>query len=113
MMERTSILVLLAAFAAILFSGCAQQSQPPSRFNQTEGQMCGGFAGFICADGYYCQYSNGTQPSYPDEAGSCVRCPMYSSPSPAYISDCEAKGGNMTAAQDERGCLGPARCTVE
>ncbi len=34
---------------------------------------CGGFAGFVCNDGYFCQMTE----TYPDAMGSCVQCPAF------------------------------------
>ncbi|MEM4397837.1 MAG: hypothetical protein QW757_04405, partial [Candidatus Woesearchaeota archaeon] len=36
-----------------------------------EGEMCGGFAGYLCCDGLKCKYENGFI-TYPDESGVCV-----------------------------------------
>ena len=37
----------------------------------TDGDMCGGFGGFLCADGFKCQYPGGGNAPYPDAAGTC------------------------------------------
>jgi len=89
--------------------GIESGQQPIKGLN---GTMCGGIAGFKCDDGYYCQYSNGYQPSYPDEAGTCVQCPKFVPASPKLTSDCMAMGGVLVAEKGDSGCTGPPKCKV-
>ena len=37
--------------------------------NGGEGQFCGGIAGILCPEGYYCKYEG----SYPDASGVCIK----------------------------------------
>jgi len=76
-MPRFAKLTLAAALLALVV-GCqsagpadAGDSPPPSRV-KGEGEMCGGIAGFQCAEGLYCRM----EATHPDAAGVCVKRPQ-------------------------------------
>ena len=57
-----------------------------------EGQMCGGIAGIMCADGLSCKIEG----NYPDAGGTCVNASSESNPAafPVFTS-CPAKRGDV------------------
>lgn len=72
--------ILLAAALLCGFAGCQSASPgpgpdpgaPPQSHIRGEGQMCGGIAGFACAEGLYCQMTA----VHPDASGVCRQRPQ-------------------------------------
>jgi|GEM_PF-1498289 len=62
------------------------------------GDMCGGIAGFQCADGWTCK----GMPNYPDAAGWCHLDNWCSAET--YEADCAAYGANMRLVPGEWAC---------
>ncbi|MBX7247635.1 MAG: Kazal-type serine protease inhibitor family protein [Caulobacteraceae bacterium] len=63
--------ILLAATVACQSTSEPGSGSPPSRI-RGEGEMCGGIAGFQCANGLYCNMTA----THPDAAGVCKRRPQ-------------------------------------
>ena len=63
---RKSIFVL-----ALFLAACTPTTQPSAGNGTTakEGELCGGIAGIVCADGLTCKLDG----NYPDAAGTCVK----------------------------------------
>lgn len=65
----------LAAALLVFAVGCqstgSAETPPPSRI-KGEGEMCGGIAGFQCADVLYCRM----EATHPDASGICVKRPQ-------------------------------------
>jgi hypothetical protein len=54
-------------------AGCADMPVAHDDECGITGDMCGGFAGFACSDGYKCRYDESTfEAPHPDAAGTCV-----------------------------------------
>lgn len=75
----------LLALSLTLVSGCAfahksapapEAEAPVSNVRIAQaGEMCGGIAGFSCADGLTCVYADGTCRRVADAAGKCRKTP--------------------------------------
>src|SRR5690242_3490805 len=80
--EMKARLIAIAG-ALVLLASCLQPAPttdtttpaptppPVSRTNVAEGGMCGGIAGFSCAEGLYCNFPQTAQCGAADQTGTC------------------------------------------
>lgn len=69
---KVGLAAALLALAVGCQSGPASSDTPPPSRVKGEGEMCGGIAGFQCAEGLYCRM----EATHPDAAGVCVKRPQ-------------------------------------
>jgi len=87
------------AFAALALLGCTAAAPsgpaapPPThgRAPVAEGGMCGGFAGFQCAEGLSCQMTAGQCRAVADAAGVCRKPPQMCAKIYAPVCGCDGK----------------------
>jgi len=72
----------VSLLAVLTLAACQADGQtpppepPPGRPPASEGQMCGGIAGFQCGAGLYCRMEPGHCRTIADAAGTCRRPPQ-------------------------------------
>jgi len=91
---------LLSALAALVLLGCTSPGSdqpaptpPPTnaRAPVAEGGMCGGIAGFQCAEGLSCQMEAGQCKAVADAAGVCRKPPQMCTMIYAPVCGCDGK----------------------
>ena len=88
----TILLASLSLLACSSPGSSPAQPTPPTnaRTPVAEGGMCGGFAGFQCADGLQCQMPAG-QCQVADGAGTCRKAPQMCTMIYAPVCGCDGK----------------------
>ena len=91
---------LFSALAALVLLGCSSPGggqpapNPPvshARAPVAEGGMCGGFAGFQCAEGLSCQMQAGQCKTVADASGVCRKPPQMCTMIYAPVCGCDGK----------------------
>jgi hypothetical protein len=90
---------LIPALAVLVLAACSSpgsqpaQSAPPTgaRTPVAEGGMCGGFAGFQCAEGLSCQMQPGQCRTVADASGVCRKPPQMCTMIYAPVCGCDGK----------------------
>ena len=83
---------LAIAAAAMLLAACTPSAAPPAggEAGVSRGGMCGGIAGFACADaGDYCAYEPGACRDIADAAGVCKPKPEICTMEYAPVCGCD------------------------
>jgi len=74
-----------------------------------EGAVCGGIAGFACADGLFCEFDAGVCSSIADATGTCRRAPQACTDiyqpvcgcdNRTYGNDCDRQGAGVSKLHD-------------
>jgi hypothetical protein len=86
--------------ALLLMASCLQPTPttdtttpapPLSRTNVAEGGMCGGIAGFSCAEGLYCNFPQAAQCGAADQTGTCRTRPQACTREYAPVCGCDGQ----------------------
>ena len=79
---RTGLVAALAALTLMISAGNAGAA--------VDGKQCGGFAGFQCGAGQFCQHKTGTC-FFADFFGTCTRVPRFCSHIYRPVCGCDGK----------------------